>query len=453
MFKGFYPSILKTTRVVPVFINYRPITNLSSLNKIFEKLIYERIINFISKYNIIKDIQFGFRKNCSTTTAIFTLLNDFFDSYRHSTFTIAIFLDLSKAFDVIDRQILLNKLDLYGFRGIVGKFLASYLTNRSQYVTCDGYESDIKDITYGVPQGSILGPVFFNLFINDFSWIPIAKKVHFADDSVFYVSDSCLDECLIKIKKVITYVSDWLNNNRLIINLSKTKLMMISPNRIAHLPSITFEGTELEWVNEIKYLGVYIDSKLNFNSQLKYVSGRLSKLNGVIYSMSNFTPRDTLLNIYFSLVYPVIIQSIIIWGGVSENKLNKIATKQNKIIRQVYGIEEYRNRNLPTSQLYKELKILKVNDIYRYFMIKFVHFILYQRFDLFIKYFSDYLPQSNYILRNSVLNLPQIRTEKERFFTIFRCCELIRELPSDFVSPQSNQLLKKRFMEYVLSRY
>ena len=208
--------------------------------------------------------------------------------------------------------------------------------------------------------------------------------------------------------------------------------MMISPNRIAHLPSITFEGTELEWVNEIKYLGVYIDNKLNFNSQLKYVSGRLSKLNGVIYSMSNFTPRDTLLNIYFSLVYPVIIQSIIIWGGVSENKLNKIATKQNKIIRQVYGIEEYRNRNLPTSQLYKELKILKVNDIYRYFMIKFVHFILYQRFDLFIKYFSDYLPQSNYNLRNSVLNLPQIRTEKERFFTIFRCFELIRELPSDF---------------------
>ena len=151
-------------------------------------------MSFISKYKIIEDTQFGFRKGCSTTLAIFTLLNDFFDSFRHKTYTIAIFLDLSKAFDVIDRDILLKKLDLYGFRGIVGKFLASYLSNRNQYVTCDGHESDIKENIFGIPQGSILGPLFFNLFINDFSSIPIAKKIFFADDSVFYVSADFVDE-------------------------------------------------------------------------------------------------------------------------------------------------------------------------------------------------------------------------------------------------------------------
>ena len=260
-----------------------------------------------------------FRKGCSTTLAIFTLLNDFLDSFRHKTYTIAIFLDLSKAFDVIDRDILLKKLDLYSFRGIVGKFLASYLSNRNQYVTCDGHESDIKENIFGIPQGSILGPLFFNLFINDFSSIPIAKKIFFADDSVFYVSADFLDECFVEMRRVINFISNWLNNNRLVVNLNKTKLMMISPNRMTHLPVITFNDVELEWVNYNKYLGVYIDNKLNFNNHLKCVSSKLSKLNGIIYSISNFTPRNTLLNIYFSLVYPVLIQSIIIWGGVSEN--------------------------------------------------------------------------------------------------------------------------------------
>ena len=100
---------------------------------------------------------------------------------------------------------------------------------------------------------------------------------------------------------------------------------MITPNRIAQLPVITFNEQELEWVDEIKYMGVHIDNKLSFNSHLNYVSGRLSRLNRVIYSLSNFMTRDTLLGIYYSLVYPVLIQSVIIWGGVSENKLNRIS--------------------------------------------------------------------------------------------------------------------------------
>ena len=287
IFRGIYPSALKTARVVPVFkdgnkntvSNYRPISNLSSINKVFERLTYERLVSFISKYNIVNNSQFGFRKSCSTTLPIFTLLNDFLDSFRHKTFTIAIFLDLSKAFDIIDRKILLDKLELYGFRGVVNKFLASYLTNRNQYVTYDCFKSNIREIEYGVPQGSVLGPLFFNLFINDFSSIPIANKVFFADDSVFYVSDINLEECFVKLRNAINYISKWLNDNRLVVNLGKTKLMMITPNRIAQLPVITFNEQQLEWVHGIKYLGIHIDNKLNFNSHLNYVSGRLSRLS------------------------------------------------------------------------------------------------------------------------------------------------------------------------------
>ena len=121
----------------------------------------------------------------------------------------------------------------------------------------------------------------------------------------------------------------------------------------------------------------------------------------------------------------VLIQSIVIWGGVTENKLSKIQIKHYKNIRHVYGIEDYQSRNLPTIELYKELNIFKGKDVYRYFLIKFMHYVSYESFDLFIKYFSHHLSQGNYNLRDSTVDLPKIRTEVERSFTNYNCCKFI----------------------------
>ena len=192
--RGIYPSSLKTARVVPVFksgsmsqtSNYRPISNLSSLNKIFEKLTYERILKFLNKYNILSDVQFGFRKNSSTTLAIFTLVSDLLQTFRQKTFTIALFLDLQKAFDTVNINILVHNLSLYGFRGKILNFISSYLVDRQQYVEYDGSVSDRQNVRMGVPQGSILGPILFNLFINDLSGCHFAKNIFFLQTTPYF---------------------------------------------------------------------------------------------------------------------------------------------------------------------------------------------------------------------------------------------------------------------------
>ena len=187
------------------------------------------MINFMDQYNILSDLQYGFRKARNTTHAIFRLTSDFLKSFHDKSFTVALFLDLSKAFDTVDRDILTRKLSIYGFRGVVNSFLSSYLSSRKQYVNVGKYKSNIQDISYGVPQGSVLGPLLFNIFINDLVKVGKAKKILFADDSVFYITEKSLDLCLQKIKELILELSEWLKNNKLVANTNKTKLMRITP--------------------------------------------------------------------------------------------------------------------------------------------------------------------------------------------------------------------------------
>ena len=270
---GVYPSILKEARVVPVFkagdrelvSNYRPISNLTSLNKLFESLTFNRMYNFVIKFNILSKSQFGFIRSSSTTLASFTLLNKYYEVINKKIFNISLFIDLKKAFDLVDRRILCQKLKNYGFRGLSGKFLHSYLTNRSQFVSIGNFNSTVSNIDYGVPQGSVLGPLLFNLFINDIGEQVDGNTVLFADDTVLHVSSPSFENCVAMIESVIMIITRWLDNNRLIANIEKTKLMMITNKSVEYLPDILFKGVRLDWVQSIKYLGLYIDNNLTFN--------------------------------------------------------------------------------------------------------------------------------------------------------------------------------------------
>ena len=460
---GVYPKVLKVARVVPIYksgdrsivSNYRPISNLSIFNKIFETLINNRMQSFITKHNIISRSQYGFRKGLSTTLAVFNLVNDILPSFNTKSFTIAIFIDLKKAFDTVDNRILLYKLQKYGFRGICYSFLKSYLSERKQFANVNGRCSLNNDIGIGVPQGSVLGPQLFNIFIDDICNLRPGKCILFADDAVFYVSNENFAECVNMINELIVNLSGWVRNNRLTINVSKTKLMLFSPKHIENLPALYYNGEQIQWVKSIKYLGMLIDNRLSFVPHVEAVHRKLSALHGLFYAVSKLLPKTALMTLYHSLVYPTILQNIILWGGIAACHINRIKIIINKILRCIIGVKFDQNRMplMPTAQMYKSLKVLNFDDVYKLHLLKFIHQSFYHNHDLLFENFSHLLPNHQYLTRQNRINLPIIRLNIEKHWTIFQCCKIINELDEEFLHPQSTVALKKKFKQRCIDNY
>ena len=459
---GIYPKKLKLARVIPVYKsgcrnlaeNYRPISNLLVFNKIFDVLIYNRLLAFFEKHKILSDFQYGFRKFSNPNLAVFQLTSDILGTFRGGLFTAALFLDLRKAFDTVDIDLLLFKLAKCGIRGVSRVFLESYLRGRQQCVSVNGRVSKVAAIDKGVPQGSVLGPLLFNIYINDMPLLTTGQKIFFADDTVCYVTARTLAECIESMRNVIESITEWLNNNKLIANASKTKLMLFSPVKCDVIPDLLFNNEILEWVTIIKYLGVNIDNKLTFISHCKEIHRKLCKYHGVIYSIRNLLPKENLMSIYYSFIYSTITQNIIIWGGISRTHLLPISTKMNKILRTILKVR-YVNYIpiISNDELYKQCDTLKIGDIYKLCLLKFIHLIFYCNESLFNRYFLPLLPSHSYNTRNSRINLPMARRKIERQAVIFQSCQLINSVVEEFLVPQSLIALKKNFKALCKSRY
>ena len=241
-----FPNALKIARVIPahksgpidIMDNFRPISALPVFSNIFEKLTYKRMENFAVTHNILRTCQFGFRRGRSTTLAIAKLISHVVKAFHKKMYCASFFLDLRKAFDTISDAILLRKLDHYGYRGHSNAFMKSYFDNRKQYLNLDGHCSDLKSITAGVPQGSILGPFFFSLYINDLSMVVKETTVFFADDAAFVLCSPTLEGLFQKIRQLFLDIASYLNINKLVPNSSKSKLMVFASRPIPVLPDL-----------------------------------------------------------------------------------------------------------------------------------------------------------------------------------------------------------------------
>ena len=274
--QGIFPSDLKIARVVPVFksgtrdsvSNYRPISVLPCFSKIFEKLVFNRLYSFLVKHTLLYDYQFGFMPQRNTSQAILSLVDYVINSFENKCLAAGIFLDLSKAFDTLDHSILLNKLDNYGIRGAALSWFSSYIHNRFQYVSLSGVHSSKQTIHCGVPQGSILGPLLFLIYIND---LPNAtSKFHFilyADDTNLLHKGHDINTLVNDINTEIPKITSWFRSNKLHLNAKKSTTIIFHPKQKQIISSdlnIIIDNTRVPLSHSTKFLGVTLDENLTW---------------------------------------------------------------------------------------------------------------------------------------------------------------------------------------------
>ena len=317
-----------------MFTNYRPVSLLPQFSKILEKIFNNRLDSFIEKKCILGECQYGFRNSRSTYMALMDLIENICESIDKKKYVMGIFIDLKKAFDTIDHNILLNKLYHYGIRGISNDWIKSYLENRKQFVQYDDAISDYKEILCGVPQGSILGPKLFILYINDICNISeIMKFVLFADDSnILCKHENYVPLCeLVNIE--MNKLSKWFSINNLSLNVKKTSYMLFGNRHVNNDIKIRIDMEEIEKVHVTKFLGVYIDNRLDWKRHIDHSINKVSKGISIIYRASQKLNETALLMLYNTLILPYLSYCSEVWGRTYITNLNPLFIKQKKFVR------------------------------------------------------------------------------------------------------------------------
>ena len=448
---GTFPDCLKKAKIIPIFKsgdtksvnNYRPISMLPFLSKIFERLMFIRLNNFLDMNEILCDEQFGFRKSSSTSDACVEFLDNTYSAINDKNNLIAVFLDFSKAFDTVNHGILLQKLNHMGIRGIMLDWFRSYLQNRVQYVSIDNMHSSNSCISLGVPQGSILGPILFLLYINDMSKSSSHLKfVHFADDTTVFASKNNINDLFNTINDELKNIDNWLLANRLSLNILKTSYMVFTKNIIPNDKKIQIRGVDLTKVSDIKFLGIYIDDKLNFNAHVKQLLSKLSRAVGLMKRMSQILPDKVMLNLYYSLFYSHLTYGITAWGKSSVRNSKKLASMQKRAWK-LLAIHD------------PKYNLLNYESVYKYFVSVKTHKTMFlQNHNYFQEKFQQFVPAHSHETRSRAqnnLNTPLFRTNKCQNSFIFQAILTWNSLPTSIKIPNiSLPVFKKKLKEHLI---
>lgn len=414
---GIVPNCLKVSKCVPVFksgnpqdfSNYRPISLISCFAKLQEKIVSLQMMKYLNKFNILFEHQYGFRANHSTMHPLIHFLNKINNSLNMNSpeFTLGIFIDLKKAFDTCNFNILLSKLNHYGFRGISNCWFHSYLHDRQQYTFSDGISSSLRSITCGVPQGSILGPILFLLFINDLAnSSKLLFILLFADDTTLQLSSSNIYELYNIANKELSIVSEWFKANKLTLNISKTKYILFRrSNMYADFPnlSLSIDNCPIERIgigcneSSFKFVGVKIDEFLSWKDHITCLKSKLSSVTFALSKVKNLLPEKTKCLIYNSLFKSHLDYCNIAWGKSNNNLISQLLVLQKRALRYVANVKS----NAHADPLYLRYKCLNVRDMTDFnmgiFMYQYTHKSLPCSFENIFQQLQNHDRNLNYV--------------------------------------------------------
>ena len=456
---GVFPNYLKAATVVPVFkngpkdciSNFRPISLLNTISKIYEAAMKSRLSSFLENQNLLSPSQYGFRPGRGTNDAILKLTEVITNNVDSNKKCLAVFLDLAKAFDTVSHKILLAKLHKMGVRGLALQWFQSYLRDRKQHVRLgDTSSSNPEDVTYGVPQGTVLAPLLFLIYVNSLCDLNInGSIISFADDTaIVWASDSWEDVFDLATREM-EVVQKHLDKLLLSLNTSKTNLMLFSSSNLpdlSHLSFVIHSCTDRQHCNcplivrleKIKYLGIFLDSKLSWKYQVEHVVKKIRKSIFLFKELSHILDHRRLLQAYYSLCQSYFIYGNLGWGGTHKTFINRLLTTQKLILRIIY----HRPRLYPSAQLFAESGVLDIRQLYVKSVL--VHFK---------QHFAESRERShNYNTRTRSLCLPP-RMNKcfgQRHY-IFLGSKFYNSLPQEIQSVVSISKFKNKVHRWIIS--
>lgn len=370
-----FPENWKTAKIIPLhksgkeeeMNNYRPISLLSTLSKVIEKVANYQMRQFIDKNNILYKGQFGFRPKYRTEDVLLKLINKITKAKHSNKRSLAVFVDLKKAFDTVDHEILLKKLEYYGFTGNSLQWFRSYLKDRKQAVKFKGSISDYLNMLCGVPQGSILGPLLFLIYINDLFMCLDLETFLFADDTTFEVTKPTLEEASSHMNSQLEIATNWFNANKLSLHPKKTTFISFFPKHNDTMDNLMIMNQPIQKIHEnaeegnksFKYVGIHLDENLSWKYHIDHIMNKIRKNLYMINRAKRNIPQDMKRILYAALIQPHMDYCNAIWGGARKNITDKIEKIQKRAIRIITG-SKY---NAHTKELFQDTKFLPLKQL------------------------------------------------------------------------------------------
>ena len=424
--------------------NLRPISLLPVFSKIIEKVVFYRTVSHMERNNILYFKQFGFRKQHSTGDAISTLIGEILNGWNNNFKCISVFIDLRKAFDTVDHELIIKKLQKLGISGSLLKWYAHYLSDRKQYSVIGTHSSTLSTINTGVPQGSLLGVLLFQILINDLkNSLKYSSAILYADDTTILLCGRNIKFILTKLQNDLDNLSMWLRSNKLALNTEKTKVMVFAREYYTNEICLTMNGTKIEQISDFKFLGFHVDDKLTCEKHCTVLYTKLLQMIFLMGKIRDLVPIGCLRMLYYAHFHSKLTYALSAWGGlISKKNFESLYKLQKRLIRIIFS-SEYRAHTMP---LFKRLNVLNLEDDITLHLLKMYHKIVYK---------TAPLPLRQLYERNNLGNIIVVKHKLKILNTSFLVApiSLWNKLPTEIKQNENLKSFAKLLKERMIKKY